>query len=218
MSYKNQFPAFSINMSSCPERWETMQRRFATANLDVKRWEAATPETLGSLNYAQYLSPGQRGCAKSHFDLWKYQVELEIPIMMIFEDDAVLRKDFWDILQPKLESIQKEDPEWDMLLLNASEAHGTSWHKAKNQCMTACYVLSLRGAQELYRVAQHTLYASDWMTQILQNRNHSYTFFPWLVIQEENLSIIRNEKNTADWEKVKRLLGEAKYGLENYDF
>lgn len=195
-----------------------MQRRFATANLNVTRWEAATPATLGSFNYAHYLSPGQRGCAKSHCDLWKYQAENKIPLMMIFEDDAVLCKDFWQVLQPKLIMIQTEDPEWDMLLLNASEAHGTSWHSAKNQCMTACYILSLRGAEELYRMSQQTLYASDWMTQMLQNRNHSYTFFPWLVIQDENDSIIRNAKNTADWEKVKRLLASANFGLENYDF
>jgi GR25 family glycosyltransferase involved in LPS biosynthesis len=212
-------PTFCVNMGESRQRWETMMRRFAQVDLRVQRWEAATPSSLGSYPYAHYLSAGERGCAKSHCDIWQYQVKNKIPFIMVFEDDAVLRKDFKEVLEPKLITLEKEDPDWDLILLNASEADGLHcWHRAMNQCMTAGYLLSLRGAEELVRLAQQTLYASDWMTQILQRRNHSYTYFPWLVIQELNESVIKKTKNDADWEKVKRLLGAAQFSLENYNF
>lgn len=214
-----EIPTFCINLKDSSGRWDTMMRRFAQAELKVQRWEAATSADLGSYSYAHYLSAGERGCAKSHCDLWQYQVDNKIPIIMVFEDDAVMRKDFKDILESQIETLKTDDPEWDLILLNASEADGLNcWHKAVNQCMTAGYLLSLRGAEELIRIAKSTLYASDWMTQILQRRNHSYTYFPWLVIQESNYSTIKKTKNDADWEKVKRLLDTARFGLDNYNF
>lgn len=213
-------PMYCINVLSATQRWERMKYRFGKATIDAIQWPAATPDTLGSLPYAHYLNPGQRGCAKSHYDLWCHMVKNAIPMALIFEDDAVLRHDFWSILQPKLDTIAATDPEWDMLLLNASEevAPMNTWVATRDQCMTAGYVLSLRGATELVNIGKSTLYASDWMTQILQRRGHTYTYFPWLVIQDGLDSIIRGEPAYADWEKVKRLLNNAQYGLDNYMF
>ncbi len=213
-------PTFCVNLASATGRWETMTRRFKESNIEAVRWEAASPADLGSYSYANYLSPAQRACAKSHCDLWAHQVSNKIPVMMVFEDDAVLRNDFWKILLEKLETINVDDPEWDCLLLNAGEETSPkeTWVHAKGQCLTACYILSLRGATELLRISRSTLYASDWMTQILQRRGHSYTYFPWLVIQEENESSIRGVKTTPQWQKVVRLLTAAGLSLENYMF
>lgn len=207
-------------MASNSARWESMKRRFLAAGLTVSRWEAATPETLGTYTYASYLNNGARGCAKSHCDLWHYQVEHQIPAMLVFEDDAVLRKDCVQKLADKLATINSDDSEWDLLLLNASEAVSPkeSWVQTRDQCLTAGYVLSLRGASELVRLSQSVLYASDWMTQLLQRRGHTYTFFPMLVIQEEGVSQIQGAKNSADWAKVVRLLHAAEYDLSNYEF
>jgi len=211
-------PTFCINLSAVPQRWKNMQRRFAEMNIIAERWEAATPADLGSYSYAHYLSPAQRACAKSHYEIWKHQVANKIPVIMVFEDDALFRKDFWKILTPKIETIDATDPAWDMILLNASEETKPleSWCLTKDQCMTAGYLLSLRGAEEFVRISTGTLYASDWMTQILQRRGHSYTYFPWLVIQELGDSAIRGAKNAADWEKATRLLRSAGFDLSNY--
>jgi GR25 family glycosyltransferase involved in LPS biosynthesis len=213
-------PIFCINVKDAKHRAERMKKRFESQKLTVVFWEAATPETLGALPYAHYINNGQRACAKSHYDLWVYQVEKHLPCVLIFEDDAVLRHDFCKVLDEKLALIDSHDPKWDMLLLNASEETEPleSWVHANNQCLTAGYVLSLRGAEELVRIGKSTLYASDWMTQMLQRRNHSYTFFPWLVIQDGKDSLIRGNVPTAEWEKVVRLLSAAKYELSNYDF
>jgi hypothetical protein len=56
------------------------------------------------------------------------------------------------------------------------------------------------------------------MTQILQHRGHTYTMFPWLVIQDGSVSLIRGEPPTADWNKVVRLLDSVGYSLGNYNF
>lgn len=137
---------------------------------------------------------------------------------MVFEDDALFRRDFWKILTPKIETIDVTDPAWDLILLNASEETNPleSWCLTQDQCMTAGYLLSLRGAEELVRMAAGTLYASDLMTQILQRRGHTYTYFPWLVIQELGDSAIRGTKNAPDWEKATRLLGKAGFDLSHY--
>jgi GR25 family glycosyltransferase involved in LPS biosynthesis len=213
-------PTFCINVASSTYRWATITRRLTHDNIPVTRWDAATPSTLGSLPYVHYLSAGQRACAKSHYDIWSYQVTHSIPKIMVFEDDAVLRKDFVPIVNSKLATIDEVDPDWDLLLLNAAEEvyPMNTWVNTRNQCMAAGYILSLRGAKELVALGKDTLYASDWMTQILQHRGHTYTMFPWLVIQDGSVSLIRGEPPTADWNKVVRLLDSVGYSLGNYNF
>jgi GR25 family glycosyltransferase involved in LPS biosynthesis len=219
-------PSFCINVPSAKHRMNRMHRRFSDVNLNVKQWVAATPSTLGDLPYADYLTPGQRGCAKSHYDIWCHIVNNSIPVTLIFEDDAVFRHDCIEKLQERLASIDNEDPEWDMLLLNASDKvePAETWVRTKDQCMLAAYVLSLRGAQELVNLGKITVYASDWTTQLLQRRGHSYTYFPWLVVQDGLDSLINNKQITVthtaseDWKKVNRLLHEADYDINNYLF
>ena len=217
----DELPTFCINVPSATHRLERMKSRFDKLKMTVIFWTASTPETLGSLPYAEYLNSGQRGCAKSHYDIWKYQVEHKIPRVFILEDDAVFRKDVREILNEKLKTIDKLDSQWDMLLLNASEKTVPleTWVIENNQCLSAGYVLSLRGAEELVCLNSKTVYASDWSTQLLQRRGHSYTYFQWLVIQDGIDSIIRGEMSiNHDWEKVVRLLESVNYSLEKYSF
>jgi hypothetical protein len=57
--------------------------------------------------------------------------------------------------------------------------------------------------------------SSDWMTSRLQMRWNSYSYFPWLIIQEGDESTIGSGVE-ADHAKVIRCLKEANYSLENY--
>ena len=54
------------------------------------------------------------------------------------------------------------------------------------------------------------------MTTRLQLNNHSYSFFPWLVIQEGNYSLIQEKVPDEDYAKVVRCLKEINYSLDNY--
>ena len=52
-------------------------------------------------NHSKFLRSGEIGCAKSHIELWKKCLELNVPLL-ILEDDSIYRKNFVDILK-KLE-------------------------------------------------------------------------------------------------------------------
>jgi hypothetical protein len=83
--------------------------------------------------------------------------------------------------------------------------------------MTGAYIIRKKAIE--YILGTHTAmyYCIDWMTQILQARGHSYTYFPWLAIQEGSTSDIQGGAPTADFQKVRRLLSWAGYPLANYD-
>ena len=58
-------------------------------------------------------------------------------------------------------------------------------------------------------------YASDWMTSRLQKMRHSYTYFPWLIIQDGYESTIGSNVND-DHNKVLRCLNNISYNISNY--
>jgi hypothetical protein len=107
-----------------------------------------------------------------------------------------------------------------MVLLNASEPIDppNMWVDIQEQYLTAGYILSIRGAYILVQWFGDNMAASDWMTSRLQQNHHSYSYFPWLIIQEGFDSTLKKEGEThdADHAKVVRCLGEIEYDLSNY--
>ena len=205
---------FCISLETHPERWEKMQKRFQQENLEVTRWIASTPNTLTD-NFVNYLSPNERACAQSHIRIWKHQVENNLEYVFILEDDACFDKKW----REKLADFQINDPLWDLLLLNASEliVPKCKWIEAKEQYLCAGYILSIRGATQLLKQFGGNFASADWMTTRLQQKRHSYCFFPWLIIQEGVDSTLRNESaKQADHNKVLRCLSEIDYDISNY--
>ena len=206
---------FCISLEKHTERWERMQKRFQQENLDVTRWIATTPATLTE-NFHQYLSPGERACSESHVRIWKHQIEHNLEYVFVLEDDACFDKKWRETLA----KFQINDPYWDLLLLNASEPVEPTfmWIDVQEQYLTAGYILSIRGAKRLLRWFGGNFASSDWMTSRLQQNNHSYCFFPWLIIQEGFDSTLKKEGEThdADHAKVVRCLGEIDYDMSNY--
>jgi GR25 family glycosyltransferase involved in LPS biosynthesis len=103
------------------------------------------------------------------------------------------------------------------VFLNVSEPNPTmfQWISARDQYLTGAYILSLGGAKRLLQMFSHEYASADWMTTRLQTQGHSYTYFPWLVIQEGYESTIGSGVE-ADHAKVLRCLGEIHYDLNNY--
>lgn len=87
--------------------------------------------------------------------------------------------------------------------------------KAHEQYLTAGYILSRKGAQQLMNDFGNCFFSSDWMTSRLQLHGHSYCYFPWLIIQEGKDSSI-GQNLEADHAKVLRCLNNIEYSLENY--
>ena len=206
---------FCISLEKNTKRWERMQKRFKNENLEVTRWIASTPETLTD-KFHSYLTPGECACAQSHVNIWRHMVKHNLPYAFILEDDACFDKDW----RNKLATFQVHDPYWDLLLLNASDPIEPSfmWVDIQEQYLTAGYILSIRGAVILLQWYHDNFGASDWMTSRLQQHNHSYSYFPWIIIQEGFDSTLNKEKSNHndDYKKVTRCLNEIGYEISNY--
>ena len=206
---------FCISLEKHTERWARMQSRFERENLDVTRWIASTPDTLTD-NFHYYLIPGERACAQSHIRIWRHIIENNLEYAFILEDDACFDKNW----RNKLAEFQIHDPLWDMLLLNSSHPVEPNfmWMDAQEQYLTAGYILSIRGATRLLNWFEGNFAASDWMTSRLQQNNHSYCYFPWLIIQEGLDSTLEktHKKHQDYYDSVVRYLGEIEYDISNY--
>ena len=109
------------------------------------------------------------------------------------------------------------DNEWDALFLNGSEPMNTlnKWEIIYEQYLTAGYIVSKRGCIKLLGMYSGCLYGADWMTTRLQTHNHSYCYFPWLIIQEGNETTIGSNLE-HDHNKVLDLLNKIDYSIDNY--
>ena len=210
----NETNTFCINLESNRERWEKMENKFAKLNLKVSRWNASTTDNLTD-TFHHFLTPGQKGCSQSHINIWRHIVENNLDYALILEDDACFDKDW----KHKLDIFCKNntDKEWDAIFLNASETiePKDTWVCAREQFLTAGYVISNKGSRLQINDFKYCFFASDWMTSRMQIYGHSYCYFPWLIIQEGKESVIGSNIE-ADHEKVVRCLGEIQYSLDNY--
>jgi len=217
----NETNSFCISLESRPKRWEKIQHRCKTMNLPMTRWIASRANTTDIKDQFQdYLNPGQRGCAQSHINIWRHiQNHPEMEYALVIEDDACFDKDWRTKLDRFFQDIQ--DPHkkesWELILLNASEPIHIQerWVQVEEQFLTGGYIISQRGVQSILAMFHNNYASSDWMTSRLQMRWNSYSYFPWLIIQEGDESTIGSGVE-ADHAKVVRCLKEANYSLENY--
>lgn len=214
-------PTFIFDKSNCfcisienSQRWLTMETRLYKAGLEATKWKASTHNDLTD-SFIHYLNDGQKGCAQSHLNIYKHMIQEQIEYALILEDDACFDIEW----RQKLDRASKEidDDEWDAIFLNASEPIEPldKWVRVKEQYLTAGYIISLRGAKKIIAQFQGCYCSSDWMTSRLQLHGHSYSYFPWLIIQEGKDSTI-GQQYDADHAKVIRCLYSNQYSLENY--
>lgn len=208
----NEYNTFCISLNTAFERWSRMCHRFDYFQMSITLWPATKPENVLD-NCAEYLSPGQRACAQSHMNIWRYIVNKRIPYVLVLEDDACLDRNWRD----RLHEFETSRDHWDMLLLNCSEPvePAYTWTPVKDQYLTGAYLISLNGARKLVDMFGDKLFAADWMTTRLQLRGRCYASFPWLVIQEGIDSTIGSGV-LADHAKVLRCLHDCDYTLDNY--
>jgi len=214
----NKTNTFCISLLSNEERWNKMERRFKNTELDAARWIAATPDN-GQItdNYLSWLSLFQKACTQSHLNIWKHlSNSTELEYAFILEDDACFDVNWKQKLQQFFTDIN--DPEWDMILLNASESiePRDKWVKVTEQYLCGGYILSKKGARIMLSMFENNCAMSDWMTSRLELQGHSYSYFPWLIIQEGKETTIGSNID-ADHQKVLRCLSEINYDIHNYD-
>lgn len=210
----NETNTFCISLESKPERWERISNRFTQLGLPVTKWKASTSEDLIDY-FGPYLNDGQKGCAQSHINIWKYMLQNNLEYVLILEDDACFDK-LW-IEKLNIFCQTNTDMDWHAIFLNASEPIEPTnlWVNAHEQYLTAGYILSKKGAQQLLNDFGNCFFSSDWMTSRLQLHGHSYCYFPWLIIQEGIDSTI-GQNLEADHAKVLQCLNNINYSLDNY--
>ncbi len=204
---------FCISLHDSP-RWKRMQYRLKMAGLSATQWVASTRDTLTD-SFSHHLNDGQKGCAQSHLNIYKYMIQYHIEYAFVLEDDACFDRNWREKMESLYTSVNDND--WDLILLNASEPIQPihEWTRVTEQYLTAGYIISLKGAMKIIRDFQGCYYSSDWMTSRLQLYGHSYSFFPWLIIQEGKDTSIGNHLE-ADHAKVICCLYSIFYSLENY--
>ena len=189
--------------------WPAMEERLARLQIPCARWKAHTPKDLAE-SFAPHMNEYQKACAQSHATLWREMLRRDLDYAFILEDDILFAKDWKDKLSLAHEI---DDPDWDLLLLNASEAleKEDAWLPCKEQWLTGAYIVSKKGARWMLANFPQR-WEADWMTWCLQKEGHSYGYFPWPVIQEGRDSTIGSDVE-ANRSKVMRLLGDR---ISNY--
>lgn len=213
---------FCISVSDT--RWNRISKRFLKEGLEVMRWKASLPEDIDKRLFFGGLNPLQRACAQSHINIWKYILDSELEYAFIMEDDACFRIGWRDALDELYDILYwgKENncgcSPWDAIFLNASEPIDTlnSWEIVKEQYFGGGYILSKAGAKWLLDRFNGLFYSTDWMTTRLQERGMSYSYYPWLIIQEGKESTIGSGVD-LDHAKVVRCLDTIGFSIfDNY--
>ena len=210
----NEQNTFCISLKKNVLRWYKMKKRFEMCNLNVTQWNASEHHNLID-NFDNKLNNGQKGCSQSHILIYKHIIEVNLPYAFILEDDACFDINWKTKLNEF--TINNNDNDWDLIMLNGSEpiTQSFKWVVQKEQYLTAGYIISNKGASHILNWRE-CYYAIDWMTTRLQLNNHSYCYFPWLIIQEGKDSDT-GEQVVQDHEKVIRCLKNINYSLTNYD-
>jgi GR25 family glycosyltransferase involved in LPS biosynthesis len=194
-----------------------MGRRIAEEAISVERFTAVTPadpRVASLLGGEAELSPLEAACALSHRDVWTLALNRKQPRVMILEDDVFFHKTWRPILEDCLERLDRENPDWDLFLLNASGIH--TWEEGLRAAsppllLSGAYVVNAPALEALLKEFRFRCLASDYMLVWLQEaRKRSYFHFPYLALQE----FLDSDTKGKDQEYVRYL---RRWFRENYE-
>lgn len=210
---------FCISLEKSHERWNKMKNQFNYFNIDVQRWNASIPENITD-NFVENLSGVQKACSQSHINIYRHIIENNIEYALILEDDACF--DFsWKTKLNELSNqlTQEQYNNLNMVLLNASEPIDElfKWKLQTEQYLCAGYIITKKGALWILNHYSSCFCGIDWMTTRLQLCDgNSYSYFPWLIIQEGISSTIQPNGNCdADRNKVINCLNNINYNMSS---
>ena len=210
-----KIPIYIINLKSDEIRRKKITQRLDKFNLKYKIWEAVTPksEKFKDYKYFDFMSPNEKACAASHYSLWERLITLEDEHFLILEDDIMFKKDWLDYL--------KEVPkDFDALFLNVSEEvfPNKQWTVINGYCMAGAYIVSKKGLKYLLNKNKDTKDVADYMTLDLQSsNNNSYSYFPWLCIQEHLNSNIQDMNHiNKDRLRAVKILANHQLSYDDY--
>lgn len=177
---------FCINLESRGDRWEKFCHRANTIDLPFSRWSASSPTNITDI-FLDKLTMSEKACAQSHINIWKHIIDNNMEYAFILEDDVCFDRRIFDKLL-SLNEILEVDENWDAIFLNSinylTPTELFKWRKSYDQSLCGGYILSIRGAKYMIDCFTDKYDCSDTMTIALQDKGHCYTYFPWLIVQE----------------------------------
>jgi len=201
----NEKNTFCISLDS---RWPAMQERLKRLGIPCTRFHAHLPSGLQE-NFADHMTPAQCACAQSHICLYREALQSGLDYVMVLEDDVLFHRDWRTMLDER-----EYDRGFDLLLLNASEKvePEDTWVATNHQWLTGGYIISCKGILWILARFYYQKWEADCMTWHLQDLGHSYTRFPWLIVQEGKDSTVGSDFE-ANRSKVLELLGKERLAL-----
>jgi len=174
---------YCINLNNRPDKKEFMEKQFFKYNLKVKFF------------YAQLHQNPVQGCKESHINILRQAYTLNLPYVVILEDDAEFKYNP-NILAPPPEN-------WDMLYIGGNyvdiEQHTQEWFKCKSWS-TYGYIVSNHMFMKLADDLEKTNKEIDrfYLENIHPNYN-VYMHNPRLVVPAKHLSNSDIEKKEMDY-------------------
>jgi GR25 family glycosyltransferase involved in LPS biosynthesis len=171
-------PAFCITLERRPDRWKRFQDQSGIKGLQLQRFlgvdgktiDIKTDERVATLTKRNIITKSRRsheeldsiggvGCALSHIAVWKWMVDNNQPVCLIFEDDAVVPPNFVDRANACIKGSLLQDPkQWDIWLLGGkwddmSRIPNSNLIRIEAFVLFHSYVLTLDTAKRLLRDA-----------------------------------------------------------------
>jgi glycosyl transferase family 25 len=173
-----QIPMVCISLDRRKDRWDRFQLMAKAAGVSVERLPAVDARGFGaaphqhpaiSLTTAHNVYYGQRrshyeidkagaiGCSLSHFAAWNKLRSSGAPAIVVFEDDAVIPKDFGARFATMVAQLPAE---WDVVTFTNTRfsnntrgckplRNGTQWESCTSLMGAHGYMVSRRGAERL---------------------------------------------------------------------
>jgi GR25 family glycosyltransferase involved in LPS biosynthesis len=189
---------YIINLEHRKDRWLKMMKRVkkwpSHLIYKIERFNAYKGEDV-NINIQNFSRIGELGCAYSHYKIWLDAYNKNYENVLIFEDDIVFHKKWWEHLNLYREAS------FDGLFLNFSDplTIKNKWTKISKQHMAGGYLLSRSGLKLLLdKFNENNLYVADTMTWWLQDQQNCFGYYPWLCIQEGLDSDIQSSDHLLD--------------------
>jgi GR25 family glycosyltransferase involved in LPS biosynthesis len=117
-------------------------------------------------SHEELNTKGGIGCALSHIGIWEWQVQNNVPVVLILEDDVKITPDLVPIMNKTIAAspILQNPGQWDFLNL-ANTRSTTTLIEPQSGLSTMdafigmqCYFITLRGARKFLKEAPHSLH------------------------------------------------------------
>lgn len=206
---------YVINLEHDKERFYKIKNQAENQNIKVIRFDAIngkklkvhnkTINTIFSRN--NNLKNAQIGCALSHIYIWNIIKKSNKEFAIIFEDDSVIPKNFYNKLNNYMSELPKN---WDMLFLGGNSFQGKKYSKnllipvknLKGNYGLFAYIIKKDFALKLLKSCRNLMHPIDYHLNLnFYDKHNIFYCYP---------EIIRHDYNNYSNIMQKRRDGESK--------